>query len=245
LHWAGPLDDADYLQDIVEIVEYIETKPGVYVLVSLWTHPSLDDMGWPTQATIPVWEALTEALVDKPHVMFGVCNEPQSNFDGSLDADVWDRMTMLVEAIRAVEAAHGDNRHIITVQGTRAWARHLGYYVDHPITAGGGVNIAYETHSYMPPSDFEENWIAPSATLPVIIGEFGPFEMTVDDTVVMMDEAESRDIPWLAWTFHQRCPPNLLVDHEGNGCGFDMELTPTDDWGVTIRDRLAEPWGSR
>lgn len=242
VHWDGPLEDAGYLRDIVETVDHIGTKPGVYVLVSIWHHKSLDGMGWPTESTIPVWEALAEEFVDQSHVMFGVCNEPQSNADGALDADVWERMNGVVAAIRAVEAAHGSERHIITVQGTRSWSRHLGYYVDHPITAGGGVNIAYETHPYMSPSGFGENWIAPSATLPVIIGEFGPVDMTVADTIVMMDEAEPRDISWLAWTFHQRCPPSLLVDHTGNGCGFDMELTPTSDWGVVIKDRLAMPW---
>ena len=32
------------------------------------------------------------------------------------------------------------------LQGTRAWARAIEYYVAHPITAGGGQNVVYETH---------------------------------------------------------------------------------------------------
>ena len=238
VHWANPLEDSDFLGDVVEMVDYIGSKPGVYVLLTLWIDPTFDDIGWPTDETIPVWEVLAEALVDQPHVMFGLVNEPESNVDGALDGEVWERMNSVVAAIRDVEAAHDSPAHIITVQGTRSWARHLGYYVEHPITGGGGVNIAYETHSYMSPSAFDENWIEPSETLPVIIGEFGPFEMTVDECVVMMDEAESRGIPWLAWTFHQRCGPSLLVDYQGSGCGADMELTPSDDWGVVIYDRL-------
>jgi hypothetical protein len=57
----------------------------------------------------------------------------------------------------------------------------------------------------------------------------------------MMDEAELRDITWSAWTFHQRCSPDLLVDQTGAGCGAGMELEPTD-WGNVIKARLAEPW---
>lgn len=242
VHWGNPLEDEDYLTDIAEIVSYIGSKPGINVLVSLWIDPTFNDMGWPTAQTIPVWEALAEALIDQPHVMFGLVNEPKSNSDGALDEDVWVSMNNLVGAIREVEASHNSPPHIITVQGTRSWARHLEYYVEHPIIAAGGVNIAYETHSYMPASGFEENWINPSEVLPVIIGEFGPFEMSVDDCIILIDEAEKRDIPWLAWTFHQRCPPNLLVDYEEVGCGTNMELTPTADWGQVIYDRLATPW---
>jgi hypothetical protein len=247
VHWAGPLEDPDYLQDLVDIVHYIGTKPGVYALVSVWIHPDLDSMGWPTEDLIPVWEALAGALLDQPHVLFGICNEPQSNYDGSDDAEVWDRMNRVVEAIRAVESANGSPSHIIAVQGTRAWARHLEYYVDHPITAGGGENIAYETHSYLKESEFQRVWIDPSATLPVIIGEFGPADlgggstMTIDETITMMDEAEVRDITWTAWTFHQRCSPDLLVDQTGSGCGAGMDLEPTE-WGTVIKNRLAEPW---
>ena len=60
------------------------------------------------------------------------------------------------------------------MQGTRSWSRVLDYYLTHPITAGGGVNIAYETHVYDPSSTFAARFENPSATIPVIIGEFGP-----------------------------------------------------------------------
>lgn len=246
-HYADPAQDSEYLADVVEIVDYIGQKPGVYVLVSLWIDPSFNNQGWPTDATTAVWEVVADALVDRPHVMFGLVNEPESNFDGAQDQQVWQAMNNTVQGIRDVEAARGSRQHIIAVQGTRAWSRHLEYYVDNPITAGGGSNIAYETHSYLKPSEFDQIWAIPSDTLPVIIGEFGPADlgdgttMTLADTSVMMDEAETRDISWLAWTFHMRCDPNLLVDHSGGGCGVDMDLQPTE-WGLLVRDRLAKPW---
>lgn len=247
IQWQGPLDSQAYIDEIVQIVEHIGTKPGVYVLVSLWIDPTINDMGWPTQSTIPVWRKLAAALIDKPHVMFGLVNEPESNYDGNQDSQVWDAMNATVAAIREVETQHNSPQHIIAVQGTRAWARSLAYYISHPITAGGGTNIAYETHSYLKPNAFDTNWGEAAATLPVIIGEFGPAElgdgtsMTVEDTTVMMDQAEKADVLWLAWTFHMRCPPNLLEDVSGAGCGKDKPLKPTP-WGVHIRERLAEPW---
>lgn len=40
--------------------------------------------------------------------------------------------------------------HFLCPQGTRAWARPLEYYVTHPITAGDGFNVVYETHPCEP-----------------------------------------------------------------------------------------------
>jgi len=130
------------------------------------------------------------------------------------------------------------------VQGTGAWARRLEYYVDHPIQAGGGQNVAYEIHVYNPATDFD-TMLAPAATLPVIIGEHGPSDignMTLLDCETLQVLAESRDIPYLAWTFHQRCPPNL-IEETAPGCGIGMSLVPTA-WGLSFQQRLAAPWGS-
>lgn len=239
--WKNLLNDPAYLQDIVSIVRYIETKPNVYVLVSLWVDPSFDAHGWPTSGTNAVWTKLAGALVDDSRVLFGIVNEPMENANGALDAQVWAAMSSAVSAIRAVEAAAGPNRHIITVQGTRSWARRLDYYLTHPITAGGGVNIAYETHVYDPASSFQSLFVGPSAKLPVIIGEFGPAQgyMTESDCAALMTSAESLQIPYLAWTFHPRCPPNLLVDNSGGGCGVGMALQPTS-WGTLLKSRLAQ-----
>ena len=65
--------------------------------------------------------------------------------------------------------------------------------------------------------------------------------MTLADCEVLQVLAESRDIPYLAWTFHQRCPPNLIEDYSSGGCGVGMNLVPTD-WGLQLQARLATPW---
>jgi len=244
VHGLSVLEDTAYLNDIVEIVEYIGTKDSVYVLLSVWNDPSLDDMGWPTAETIETWRVLVPALAQYPHVLFGVCNEPQSNSDGALDPDVWEAMNNTVAAIRVEEEnASSPQQHIITVQGTRDWARDLSYYIDHPITAGGGTNIAYETHCYDHEDKFAERFIAPSEDIPVVIGEFGPatiggnLYMTLEECQLMMDEAEDLQIPYTAWSFHQRCPPCLLVDSAGSGPGFGMTIVPTE-WGELVMDQL-------
>lgn len=241
VHWGGPLEDAGYLADLVAIVDHIGTKPGVYVLLSLWIHPSFTSVGWPSAETRAVWTQLATTFADRPHVLFGLVNEPEFNFDGAQDAAAWTAMNDTVAAIRAAEVAAGGLTHVVAVQGTGAWARRLGYYVSHPITAGGGANVAYEVHVYDPASEFDGLFVQPAATLPVIIGEFGPANMTLDDTAALMAQAEALEVPYLAWTFHMRCPPNLLVDNSGGACGVGMPLEPTA-WGRQLKDRLAQPF---
>ncbi len=247
VQWQSPTVDTEYLADVVEMVDHIGTKEGVYVMVSLWIHPSFSALGWPTDDTIEVWELVVETFAQDSHVLFGLVNEPEENSGGAQDAEVWTAMDNTVAAIRQVEEDLGAENHVIAVQGTRGWGRIIEYYVDHPIEAGDGQNVAYETHVYNPTADFEDQFEVPAQTIPVIIGEFGPFsetwgEMTLDDCTNLMDSAEDLEIPHMAWTFHMRCPPNLLVDNSGGGCGVDMDLAPTADWGQLIFDRLATPW---
>ena len=244
--------DANYRSKVKEIVDYIGTKPGVYVLVSIWLDPSLDANGWPTAATNTILAQLAQDFYASSHVLYGVSNEPQNNFDGAQDAQVWTRMNDAVAAIRAAESALGANRHIVTVQGTRGWARDLSYYVTHPITAGGGVNVAYETHIYNSPADFASLLlVAPTRTIPVIVGEFGPIndqwnQATVSDMQTLMDMAKANNIPHLAWTFHQYCPPNLIADTPGVAWNTNsttpnwigMPIYPTDFGQLLINNLL-------
>lgn len=243
-HWRGVLDDPDYLAAVQQIVAHVASRPGVYVMVSLWTDPSFDSRGWPTEGTAAVWRRLAEVFRDEPRVVFGVANEPESNFDGALDAQAWQAMNDVVAAIRQVEESAGTPRHLVAVQGTRQWARVLDYYVQRPIAAGGGLDVVYETHVYDPASTFQARFVDPSRTLPVIIGEFGPVDlpgiatMSLDDCSRLMDRAEELGVPYLGWTFHMRCSPNLLVDASGGSCGIGMPLQPTA-WGELLRSRLS------
>ncbi len=239
--WQNVLDDEQYLGDIKDIVDHIATKPGVFVMITLWVDESVTDMGWPTEQTITIWELLAETFADDSHVLYGLVNEPKYNYDGSDDSAVWAAMNNTVAAIRQVEEDLSSPNHLIAVQGTGGWARFLQYYVDNPIIAGDGKNIVYETHVYDPSSEFQARFVEPSATIPVIIGEFGPVteiaNMTLEDCATMMDLAESLDVPYLAWTFHSACPPNLLQS-SGDNCGIGMNLVPTS-WGQLLINQLA------
>jgi endoglucanase len=240
VNWSPLTVDPSYLADVKAIVEHAKTKPGLYVMLSLWIDPSFTSQGWPTSSTGDTWRALATAFKNEPRVLFGLVNEPQANSDGASDATVWTGMNSTVQIIRDVEGT--GNRHIVAVQGTREWSRRLDYYVSHPITAGGGVNIAYETHVYDHPDQFSVLFEQPAQTLPVIIGEYGPANgfMTEADCSELITRARAAQVPHLAWTFHHKCPPNLLVQ-TGDSCGVGMALQPTS-WGSLLKSALAQPW---
>lgn len=246
VHYKNVLDDDDYFRDVMRIVGHVGKKKGVYVLVSLWQDPTFSTLGWPTDRTIAVWKKLASALRDMPFVMFGLVNEPESNENGRRDKEVWTAMNDTVAAIRSVERP--SHHHIITVQGTREWGRSLAYYVDHPITAGQGVNVAYETHVYNRPARFDELVTRPAKKLPVIVGEMGPqhdksVTMFPEDCRTLMDLAERLDVPWIAWSFHTNCPPNLLAEKK-NVCVVGDPFEPSA-WGRMVKARLATPWGHK
>ena len=176
-------------------------------------------------------------------MLFGLVNEPEANQDGALDAKVHAAMSETARAIRAVEGKGGPH-HVIVVQGTRQWARSVDYYLTHPVTAAA-PNVAYEVHVYDPKERFAAMFGEPSQRLPMIIGEFGPVSdvatMSLDDCRALMDEAERREVPYLAYTFHFRCPPNLVKDTSGGTCGVGAPLLPTE-WGELLKARLARPF---
>jgi cellulase (glycosyl hydrolase family 5) len=231
VQWQGVLEDPAYQANVQAIVSHVAAK-GAYVLLSLWLEPTATANELPTAATLGVWRKLADMFKNEPRVLYGITNEPH----GETDEAVWTAMNDAVAAIRDVETQAGTPQHIIAVQGTQQWGRTLSYYVTHPITAGGGANIAYETHVYDPATEFNALFEAPGQTLPVIIGEFGE-----QDADALMDRAEAAEIPYLAWTFHGRCPPNLLVDNSGGGCGVGMDLVPTA-FGQKVKARLATTW---
>lgn len=242
---ANVSHDPVYLAQIQQIVAHAAAKPNLRIMITLWSDATFNSMGWLTNpGTIEEWQTLATTFAKEPRVLFGLVNEPEANYDHALDSQVWTLMNSAVAAIRTAEAAAGGQPHIVAVQGTGGWARFLDYYITHPITAGGGANIAYEVHVYDGVSEFPARFTNPHKTLPVIIGEFGPVQgaMTLSDCDTLMTQAQQQEIPHLAWTFHMRCPPNLLVDNSNAGCGANMKLTPSASWGVPFKARLGQPW---
>jgi endoglucanase len=237
--WGDVTQDASYLADLQKIMAHIGTKPGVYVIITVFSHPSMNSNELPTSATLPVYKKLSDTFKDSPHVLYGVTNEPHD----TTDAAVLTAMNTAVDAIRSMEPSGGPH-HIISVQGTQNYSRDLGYYVTHPITAGGGVNIVYETHAYAATSDWQALFITPAKTIPAIIGEFGPdgTYMTLTTAKQLMVQAEQIEVPYIGWSFSPECSPAMLqaVDNVTD-CGTGMPLTPSD-WGTAIINQLANPW---
>ena len=247
VQWKGLLEDAAYFADVKAIVAHAAKKPGVYLVLSPWLDPTLDASGWPTPHTHDALAQLATAFAHEPRVLLSVAAAPSGNLDGALDPQAWAALDSAVAAIRAAEdAAHG-LRHVVLVPGLGGYARRVDYFERHPIAAGAGQNVAYEVHPWNPQADFGDLIEKPAGVLPLLIGEFGPASlnggtMTAADTTALIDEAERLTVPWLAWTFHMRCPPNLLVDNSAGHCGVGMPLQPTE-WGAVIQDRLARARG--
>lgn len=249
LQWKSLVDDPQYYADIQTVVNHMTSKPGVYVMVTLFLDPSMVPQGqphaeWPTEKSLPVYQKLAEAFVDNPRVLFGLMNEPQD--PASENAALADIFKKAIATIRGVESAKGSPQHIIVAQATQGWSRDLSYWLANPL----GANIAYEVHAYNPPADFDALIVQPSKTLPVLIGEFGYSQyQTIAQARQLMEVAEANEVPWIAWNFHQRCDPNLIQDKGGagyDGCGFKGAGTtytwPITEWGQAVKDRLAIPW---
>jgi hypothetical protein len=255
VQWKSLLDDPGYYADIQTVVHHMTSKPGVYVMVTLFTDPSqvpdnsAQHSEWPTDTTQPVYQKLAEAFYNDPQVLFGLMNEPHD--DASHNADLAAIFTKSIQTIRAVEQSHGTPAHIVVAQAAQGYARDLSYWVANPL----GANVAYETHPYNPQSDFDSLFVQPSKKIPVIIGEFGPATigstvyMTLADAQALMAVAETNEIPYIGWNFHQRCPPNMLNDTGGNGydgCGFvgagTIYTWPPTAWGQAFKDRLAQAY---
>ncbi len=265
------VNDPAYLRAIVEIVDYIGTKAGVQVIVTPWLDPSKNlleksahealgipsinpsllpvgesNHGWAANAapyyTSDVHLKLVQALHSRRHVLWGLGNEPTNGGSASMDVEIWHQHNNLVQIIRNEELALGSFPHVISVPGTRGWARDVNYYVGNPISAGGGANIVYEAHIYNPARDFAALLTKPARAIPLVIGEFGPTsgQMTVADTAQLMRLAESLRIPFAGWTFSGKSPGWNMINDSNTRCDFTYAggITPTADWGTVVRNFL-------
>jgi endoglucanase len=249
VQWKSLVDDPQYLADIVQNVTHMTSKPGVYVEVTVFMDPSMKpetgdfDSEWPSSAgdTLPVYRALAEAFHDNPHVLFGLTNEPHGSADH--DAALAAVYTTAIDAIRAVEDSHGTPHHIIVAQAPENYARDLTYFIANPLA---GDRIAYEVHPYNTQADFDRLITQPATHLPIMIGEYGPAGvMTNTDIQALWPVAQAAEVPYIAWVFHQRCPPSMLQDTASDGCGLDAATGynfPRTAWGDLLHDHLATPW---
>ncbi len=250
IQWMNLVDDPQYLADIAQNVEHMTSKPGVFVLVTLFADPTIKpdntdyDSEWPSSLgdSNTRYTKLAETFYANPHVLFGLTNEPHTDttqHEAQLAAVYEDA----IAAIRAVEDAHGTPHHVVVVQAPLGYARDLSYFVANPLA---GDQIAYEIHPYNPQTDFDSLIVQPAKTLPIIIGEYGPAQsMTDTDIMALWTTAQANEVPYIGWVFHMRCPPNMLVDNASDGCGLDASTGynfPRTAWGDMLMAHLATPW---
>ncbi len=254
VQWGGVLDSPTYLEDLETVVEHVSAKPGIYLMISPWIDPTLavfqvttDDgeediaTGWPSADSIPVWQLLAERFADNPRVIFGLADAPHHDAGESWDAQVWMGMNDAAAAIRAVEDRLGTPRHLVAVQGTDHWGQHLDFYLEHPIAAGMGEDIVYESQFNDGAAIFPTLFEA-AEQLPVMIGKLSSWDAlgtSAEEADQLMTQADEQGIPYAAWTFHEQCVTGELLADErsGSACGVDMELVPTD-WGEIVRGHL-------
>lgn len=246
--WMSFVDVPQYLADIVQNVHHITGK-GAYVMITVFADATIKDntgdfdSEWPSSAgdTNTRYRALAEAFYDDPRVLFGLTNEPHgtANHDAELAAVYLDA----IAAIRGVEDAHGAPHHVIVVQAPEGYARDLSYFVANPLP---GDQIAYEIHPYNAATDFDALIVQPAQTLPILIGEYGPaLAMTEVDVMQMWTVAQANEVPYIAWNFHMRCPPNLLEDTAADGCGLAASTGydfPRTAWGDLLYDHMQTSW---
>jgi len=249
VQWKNLVDDPAYLQTIVQNVAHMTQKRGVYVLVTLFMDPSIKpnnndfDSEWPSSSgdSNSRYKALAEAFHDNPRVLFGLTNEPHTTAQHAAELAAVYRDAIAV--IRAVEDKHGSPHHVVVVQAPGGWARDLSYFIAHPLT---GDQIAYEVHLYNHASDFHTLLEVPSATLPMIIGEYGPADPITDsDIKTLWRTAQELEVPYTAWAFHHTCAPNLLVASASDGCGLSAKSGynfPRTAWGDLLLAHLKTAW---
>lgn len=238
-------NDKQYAKDVKTIFDHVGNKSGIYLLASIWHNPTLTSYGWPTNQTYSEYGKLVELAGNASHILFGLSNEPKWNDNGVNDTLVWNAMNGGVNFIRQKEKELNVPEHIITVQGTRNWARDVNFYRNNPIQAGNGSNVAYELHAYFKENVFDQYITGPATDLPLIIGEYGPVDnrsdvnqttaMNMTDAVNLMALANELQIPHLAWTFNTACPPALLssLTPSSNACVANGNNNFTySDWGL-------------
>ena len=250
--WKTITDDPLYATDVLAAVTHMTSKPGVYVLVTLFMDPAISDntgaydSEWPTDAAGPNYQKIVDLFHDQPRVLFGLTNEPHGPVAN--DPELAMRYQKAIATIRAQEKLHNASEHVIVVQAPQGYARDLTYFVQNPLP---GTNIAYEIHPYNQEKDFDALIVQPKKTLPVLIGEYGPADlgggaaMTDADIKAMWAVAQANEVPHIAWNFHQRCPPNMLQDTASDGCGLAAAsgyAFPKTAWGVLFHDYMQTPW---
>jgi hypothetical protein len=239
VQWDDVLGDASYADDLVSLVNYIGTKSSVYVMIGIHEHPSLDERGLPTIATLPVWRKISTLFKNAPYVMYAVAHIPL----GTMDDKAWTAMNDVIDAIRSQETT--DKQHLIAVTGMQTLGDPLAFFRTKPMQ---GENIIYAVTVSAHADTFQSVFLTSAQTLPTLVTGFGPLDddsMTLDDSVTLMQQAETHEVPYIGSSFAVACGAPLMFTFQDGA--HDCRAAPVMDpspWGDAMKKQLATPWAS-
>jgi hypothetical protein len=232
---------AQYRTPMTGVIEAIGAYPGVHVLVTLRSDPSMigqdqadgdpeatglpsDKTSTPSATTYPsgtdaTYVALVDTFGASSFVLFGLTNEPGGN--KLSNATIAAAMSHAVGVIRAEEDRLEVPHHIVSVQGN-GWSSDVSFYATAPLPYD---NVVYEVHGY-PPAASSYTF----SNIPIIVGEYG----SLTDPASFYADLETKQIPNLAWDFdsYSNCSPDLLNVNQSA-----TNLVPTS-WGTTVQSYL-------
>lgn len=267
------IDEPNYVNSVIRLVNYATSFTGVYVMVSMWHDPTLvynptnrTFSAEPTPSTDAVYRVLVDNFHSNPAVIYGLSNEPfKENSVG--DANIWEAMDHAVDTIRTRERSYSDPPHLISIQG-RGYSNNLTYYINRPISSGGGNNVIYEAHIY------DQNkisaFLAASKSIPVIVGEYGPSEpntanpndwqgknynftgsvLPLSQVPDFIRQMRQQEISYIAWAHAQQDAPNIFASSP-NDVGRSLTCNPNavtpslTSFGEIVNRDLGIPFRNR
>lgn len=248
---GNALSDSAYWQDIKDVVAHVGSKYGKYVEVSVWKDPSLCEPpsnssdgenytckggdrqlpGGPSNKTAELWVFMAKHFKNLPHVIIGIVNEPRNTTTRESATYLYRSMNYTVQKIRETGA-----QNLILVQCLH-YSTDCNLYLDNPITAGNGTNIAYEIHLYSAEKRTDQLLLD---GLPIVVSETAVIYdknnslfATTDDYEYIVQTCRDRGIPYAGWSFDEVCGPVMLdgLATKTNGCGSKNNLSLHTAWG--------------
>ncbi|HXN58845.1 MAG TPA: cellulase family glycosylhydrolase [Acidimicrobiales bacterium] len=228
--------DASYPSEVDQVVNWVTSLGMVAVLelsefaVTPCGQAADYDMA-DSPGAVSFWNSVAARYADNPLVAFDLYNEPHDISDSVwLNGGIaWDGlvpysvagMQQLYSTVRAAGA-----KNLTFVSGNN-WANSL------PSTLVSGSNIAYGVHVYTcpsaappncsnsdpyDPSPMLEPWVAPSATVPVIVSEFGwPSNSNSTYNAAVIAFAQAHGWGWNAFAWTVTAPWGLVATDPAGG----------------------------
>jgi hypothetical protein len=258
---------AAYRELVHDLVEFCSAH-GVHILLDLhWSDAgewgrNIGQHNLPDANSVAFWKNLAPVYKDDPAVLFDLYNEPtritwEQWLKGGPMAETDEKtgVTLGYQAVgmqAVLDAIRSTGAHNVVVAGGINWAYDLGgVLAGSELSDAGGDGVVYGAHPYPhsfkgfgreTPSQWEARMVLFGRKLPFIVSEFGsstadwpfPDDWDYDNQKwnrEMLGILRNHGWNWTAWDFHPSARPCLISD---------WNYTPTEDFGVWVKQALAE-----